>query len=73
MSDKDEFGQHGKDDVPEVECAELRPDEEAHFERQIETLRKSHSESMQKHAEHPVEPRIGVYICRCGGNISDVV
>jgi len=73
MSDKNELGRHGKDDGPEVECAELPPDEEAHFERQIETLRKSHSESMQQHAEHPAEPRIGVYICRCGGNISDVV
>jgi len=73
MSEKDELRQHRKDDGPEVECAELLPDEEAHFERQIETLRKSHSESMQQHAEHAVEPRIGVYICRCGGNISDVV
>lgn len=73
MSDKDELGQHGKDDGPGVECADLLPDEEAHFERQIETLRKSHSESMQQHAAHPAEPRIGVYICRCGGNISDVV
>jgi heterodisulfide reductase subunit A len=73
MSDKYELGQHGKDDGPEVECADLLPDEEAHFERQIETLRKSHSESTQQHAEHLAEPRIGVYICRCGGNISDVV
>ena len=73
MSDKDEVGQHSKDHESEVECAELLPEEEAHFECQIETLRKSHSESMQQHVEHGVEPRIGVYILLLRRNISDVV
>lgn len=73
MSDKDKSAQHDKIDGPEVECTELLPDEEAHVERQIETPRRSHSESMQQHTKHEAELRIGVYICRCGGNISDVV
>jgi heterodisulfide reductase subunit A len=73
MSDKNESERQDKAGEPELECAELLPDEEAHFERQIEALRKNHSESAQQHAELPAEPRVGVYICRCGGNISDVV
>jgi heterodisulfide reductase subunit A len=27
----------------------------------------------QPESREPMEPRIGVYICHCGGNISDVV
>ncbi len=73
MSDKGESGQHGKADEPELECAELLPDEEDHFERLAQALQKSHSESVHQHSRHTAEPKIGVYICRCGGNISDVV
>lgn len=73
MSDKGESGQHGKADEPELECAELLAEEEDHFEREIQALHKSHSESAQPHSGHTAEPKIGAYICLCGGNISDVV
>jgi ferredoxin len=73
MSDKGESGQHGKADEPELECAELLAEEEDHFEREIQALQKSHSESAQPHSGHTAEPKIGAYICLCGGNISDVV
>ena len=50
-------------------CGEVAPEEEAHLQKEIaqESGRAQHAEG----AEPPL--RIGVYICRCGGNISDVV
>lgn len=72
MSDK-----HERKDTSEVEQVELEfgapgRDEEAHVQLQIEAGKQS-TRLAEAHPEDTSLPRIGVYICRCGGNISDVV
>ena len=66
------------DDDPKVtqheaalECGEPGRDQEIHVSAQIDAARQK--DGAHTHASEPAEPRIGVYICRCGGNISDVV
>ncbi len=73
MGSDEQIRKQGKAGDPEFECAELPPHEEAQFERQLEAQRKSHAETVPQHGGQAAEPRVGVYICRCGGNISDVV
>lgn len=60
-----------------LECGEPGRDEEVHdqvvhVQGQIDAARRQ-AESAHAHAAEAATPRIGVYICRCGGNISDVV
>jgi heterodisulfide reductase subunit A len=70
MSEKNENGLRRQDEEAQLECGEPGRDEAARVERAMEAARR------QEAAEHQPEEeklRIGVYICRCGGNISDVV
>ncbi len=60
-------GQPGKEDHEE---AVLKDD--AEYRQQHETLKRQQAEDRER-AGVPPEPKVGVYICRCGGNISDVV
>ena len=74
----DHQGQH-EDEPVELECGEPGRDEEAYVRKQIELARRqadlspSAAIAAQQHQEDSASLRIGVYICRCGGNISDVV
>lgn len=52
-------------------CGELGPEEQAHLREEI-ALAQEHDTDVHPQDAHP-SLRIGVYICRCGGNISDVV
>ncbi|MFZ0745337.1 MAG: FAD-dependent oxidoreductase [Terracidiphilus sp.] len=71
MSNKDE--RRDPDELePELECGELGEYEAAHVQQQIEAGQRR-AEQAQAQPENIAQPRIGVYICRCGGNISDVV
>ena len=72
MSNKDERRDPDEVEQLELECGEPGRDEEAHVQQQIEAG-KQRAELAQAHPEDTSLPRIGVYICRCGGNISDVV
>jgi heterodisulfide reductase subunit A2 len=78
MSNKDGYGEEYKDEQVELECGEQGRDEEAHVHQQIlaaqrhAELTRRKVQSSSERAEAPAL-RIGVYICRCGGNISDVV
>ncbi len=70
-------GQHEVEQV-ELECGEPGRDEEAHVQKQVELARRqadaTHSAAAaQSQGDDPASLKIGVYICRCGGNISDVV
>jgi heterodisulfide reductase subunit A len=72
MSDKDIHAEQQNAEVPELEQQESQFEEgdvylqQARVQRQIEL-------SAANDPDHLPEPRVGVYICRCGGNISDVV
>lgn len=68
MSNHDKEAKQRED---ELECGEPERDEEAHVQQQIAAAQ-SGAESVPLHGEDAAL-RIGVYICRCGGNISDVV
>src|ERR1035437_1443933 len=72
MNNKDERRDPNEVEQLELECGEPGRDEEAHVQLQIEAA-KQRTELAQSHPEDTSLPRIGVYICRCGGNISDVV
>jgi len=72
MSNKDERKDPSDFEQLEHECGEPGHDEEAHVQMQIDAG-KLQTELAQAHQEDASLPRIGVYICRCGGNISDVV
>jgi heterodisulfide reductase subunit A len=69
--------QDPKDKAPELtkggaECWEPGKVEELDVQQQIDSaLRRA--DALHSAAKEQQEPRIGVYICRCGGNISDVV
>ncbi len=54
----------------EQEEAVLKDD--AEYKKQHETIKQQAEEALLKDGQ-PAEPRVGVYVCRCGGNISDVV
>jgi heterodisulfide reductase subunit A len=43
------------------------------YMKQHAAVRLQLEKARQQHLDLPPEPRVGVYICRCGGNISDVV
>ena len=58
-----------EDDV--CPCGEVAPEEEAHLQKEIAQAQDAGRAQHAAGAEPPL--RIGVYICRCGGNISDVV
>jgi heterodisulfide reductase subunit A len=72
MRNQDERKDPSEVEPVELECSEPGRDEEAHVQLQIEAG-KHRTELGQAHPEDTSLPRIGVYICRCGGNISDVV
>ncbi|HUV96021.1 MAG TPA: FAD-dependent oxidoreductase [Acidobacteriaceae bacterium] len=72
MSNKDERQDPNEIEQVEPECGEPGRDEEAVVEQQIKAGQQR-KEFVQEHPEDTALPRIGVYICRCGGNISDVV
>lgn len=72
MSNTEERKDSGEVEQLELECGEPGRDEEAHVQLQIEAG-KQRSELAQAHPEDTSLPKIGVYICRCGGNISGVV
>ncbi len=72
MSNHDKYQEQHDAEQPELECGEPGRDEEAHVEQQIEAAQRK-ADSVQKHSAETPELKIGVYICRCGGNISDVV
>ncbi len=68
MSDnRHSTAQPGKE---EYEEAVLKDD--AEYRQQHETVKRQQAEERERAGE-PAEPKVGVYICRCGGNISDVV
>lgn len=76
MSNKS--GDPEENERPELECGDPWRDEDAYVQQQIEgAQRQAHSASAQPGSapSHSDEAplKIGVYICRCGGNISDVV
>ena len=52
-------------------CSDLGPEEEANLAKQIVPAQEGERRLRLEEAETSL--RIGVYICRCGGNISDVV
>jgi heterodisulfide reductase subunit A len=56
---------------PELEEALLQGDDA--YMKQHAAVRLQLEKARQQHLDLPPEPRVGVYICRCGGNISDVV
>ncbi len=71
MSNKDGYQEQHEDEHPALECGEPGHDDEAHIQQQIDAAR---SKVEPAHLDSAgAEPKIGVYICRCGGNISDVV
>ncbi len=79
MSDQEKKQQEHEKDLAEFECGEPGRDEEAHVQRQIEIakgpMETLHLKPEIAHVHDGVTPqlKVGVYICRCGGNISDVV
>ncbi len=46
--------------------------DDTEYGRQHEIIKQKQAEDRER-AGDPAEPKVGVYICRCGGNISDVV
>ncbi len=72
MSNKNEFDKARTGKHEELACGEPAHSDEALTQQQI-TLAQLQSESILQPENAKQELRIGVYICRCGGNISDVV
>ncbi|MFP5208946.1 MAG: CoB--CoM heterodisulfide reductase iron-sulfur subunit A family protein [Acidobacteriota bacterium] len=72
MSNSDELrAKHYNEQEPRP-CGEAECDEEAHTQQQIALAGWQAGDRLRADGEE--DPlRIGVYICRCGGNISDVV
>ncbi|MGA7157465.1 MAG: FAD-dependent oxidoreductase [Acidobacteriaceae bacterium] len=66
----DNKGSTNQPGVEGHEDIELKDD--AEYKKQHEALKRQAEEALLKSGQ-PAEPRVGVYICRCGGNISDVV
>ena len=69
--------QPGTEDL-DVECAASELEETLlegndAYMKQHAAVRLQLEKARQQHTDLPPEPRVGVYICRCGGNISDVV
>jgi heterodisulfide reductase subunit A len=79
MSDRKGFQNEREEEPPELECGEPGRDEEAYLSEQIELTRRQNEsaqlriESARAREGGAAEPRVGVFVCRCGGNISDVV
>jgi heterodisulfide reductase subunit A2 len=77
MSNKDGYQKQHESEQAELACGEPERDDETLVEQQIESaqwqdeLMRQAIESAQ--AGDATKLKIGVYICRCGGNISDVV
>ena len=75
-SNNDAYRERREDEQAGIECEEPGRDEEAHLRQQIQAAQR-HTGAALPNVEHARSPdaalRIGVYICRCGGNISDVV
>lgn len=71
MSEKDKNELRHQNQAAPPECGEPGRDEDAHVEREMEAARRSQEAAQHRSEEDKL--RIGVYICRCGGNISDVV
>lgn len=72
MSNKNEFEKAHAGEQEELACGEPGRDEEVHVQQQI-ALAQRQAERMPQPEDARQQLRIGVYICRCGGNISDVV
>jgi heterodisulfide reductase subunit A len=79
MSNKDDYRKEHGAEQAELECGEPGRDEEAHVQQQMDAAQRQtsaaqlHVEAAHQHDGQLALPRVGVYICRCGGNISDVV
>jgi heterodisulfide reductase subunit A2 len=79
MSKNNGYGEQHESEEMELACGGPERDEEAQVQQQIDAgQRQADSarqqlESAHQHAGDTAEPRVGVYVCRCGGNISDVV
>ncbi|MGO8717911.1 MAG: CoB--CoM heterodisulfide reductase iron-sulfur subunit A family protein [Acidobacteriaceae bacterium] len=59
---------------PDLVCGEpLVENDEAYRKQHAAVKQQMEKAQQQDPANHLEEPRVGVYICRCGGNISDVV
>jgi heterodisulfide reductase subunit A len=72
MSNNDERRDPDEVEKVELECGEAGRDGEVHVQRQVEAGQQR-TDLAKAHSVDTSRPRIGVYICRCGGNISDVV
>ncbi|MFP5207086.1 MAG: CoB--CoM heterodisulfide reductase iron-sulfur subunit A family protein [Acidobacteriota bacterium] len=71
MKEKDQDRDRRQGEELEPECGEPGRDEESHVHGQIRAALQYGAAAASHSEEKPL--RIGVYICRCGGNISDVV
>lgn len=73
MSDKEGNAEQQNVEVPELECGEPLLERDDAYMQQHAQVRQQSKLATEQSPDHPPEPRVGVYICRCGGNISDVV
>ncbi len=71
MSSNDKVQAHHEVEDEVCPCGEVAPEDEAHLQKEIAQAQDAGRAQHAEGAEPPL--RIGVYICRCGGNISDVV
>jgi heterodisulfide reductase subunit A len=72
MSDKNGFIQQPSTQDLDLLCGTLE-EEEALLESDATYMKQQLERVQQQRSDLPPEVRVGVYICRCGGNISDVV
>jgi len=78
MSDENKYKQEREEKQAEPACGEPGPDEDVHVQQQIDAGRQQADAAAQardssRSGAEDAALRVGVYICRCGGNISDVV
>lgn len=78
MSNADAYHNEHRDEQLNSACNEPDPDIDIHLEKQLRAGQQQDGSAAQLHDSprsdaHEKALRIGVYICRCGGNISDVV
>jgi heterodisulfide reductase subunit A len=78
MSNEHDYLNEHNDEQAELACSEPGRDDDAHVQQQIEAVQRQARSAAQSpsslHGGTDVDVlKIGVYICRCGGNISDVV
>ncbi len=71
MSSNDRDQAHHESEDETSPCGEAAPEDETNLQKEIARAQEA---SRARHTEDAASSlRIGVYICRCGGNISDVV